>query len=68
MDSIRLEYEMKKRGVSVEQLCREVGFSKSAFYRKIKGKSDFTVPEVQKIVDYLSLGSPMGIFFAYEVS
>lgn len=68
MDRARLEYEMKKCGVSVEELCAAVGFSKSAYYRKCKGISDFTVTEIQKIVSYLNLGTPIGIFFAENVS
>lgn len=68
MDKLKLEYEMKKRGVSVDELCHAVGISRSAYYRKVSGKSEFTQGEIQKIVDYLGLGSPMGIFFTEKVS
>ena len=68
MDKLKLEYEMKKRGVSVDDLCNAVGISRSAYYRKVNGKSEFTQGEIQKIVDYLGLSSPMGIFFAEKVS
>ena len=68
MDKLKLEYEMKKRGVSVDDLCNAVGISRSAYYRKVNGKSGFTQGEIQKIVDYLGLSSPMGIFFAEKVS
>ncbi|SCJ79276.1 Helix-turn-helix [uncultured Flavonifractor sp.] len=68
MDKLKLEYEMKKRRVSVEELCNAVGISRSAYYRKVSGKSEFTQGEIQKIVDYLGLSSPMGIFFAEKVS
>lgn len=68
MDKLKLEYEMKTRGVSVEELCNYVGISRSAYYRKVSGKSEFTQGEIQKIVDYLGLSSPMGIFFAEKVS
>lgn len=68
MDKLRLEYEMKSRGVTVNALCKNVGISKSAFYRKVSGKSEFTQSEIQKIVDLLGLPSPMGIFFAEKVS
>lgn len=68
MDKLRLEYEMKSRGVTVNALCKNVGISKSAFYRKVSGKSEFTQSEIQKIVDLLGLPSPMGIFFAENVS
>lgn len=68
MDKYRLEYEMKKRKVSQEQLCKEINMSRSAFYRKCNGLSEFTQSEIQAIIDFLGLKSPMGIFFAEEVS
>lgn len=68
MDPIRLEYEMKKKGYNAERLCHEIGISKSAYYRKMKGTSEFTQGEIQKIVDVLELNSPMGIFFSEKVS
>ena len=63
MDKFLLEYEMKKKGFSVEKLCKEIGISRSAFYKKCNGKSDFTQSEIQAIVDLLHLESPMAIFF-----
>ena len=68
MDKFLLEYEMKKNGFSTERLCKEIGISRSAFYKKCNGKSDFTQSEIQAIVDLLHLESPMAIFFAKEVS
>ena len=68
MDRYKLEYEMKSRGVTIEELCDNLGISRSAFYRKCRGLSEFTQGEIQKIVDYLNLGTPMGIFFADKVS
>lgn len=68
MDKIKLEFEMKSRGVTVGKLCEEIGISRSAFYRKCNGISEFTITEIQDIVDYLGLESPMGIFFAEKVS
>ena len=68
MDRYKLEYEMKKRGITVDALCEAVGMSRSAFYRKCKGSSEFTLSEINGIVEFLGLGSPIGIFFAEEVS
>lgn len=64
MDKFLLEYEMKKKGYSVEKLCKEIGVSRSAFYKKCNGKSDFTQSEIQAIVKLLQLDSPVAIFFA----
>lgn len=68
MDAIRLEYEVKKKGYNIERFCKDLGMSKSAYYRKIKGVTEFTQGEIQKIVDLLGLESPMGIFFREKVS
>ena len=68
MDRYKLQYEMKVRGITVDMLCEAIGMSKTAFYRKCNGKSEFTQSEIQKIVDYLGLESPMGIFFVEKVS
>ena len=63
MDKYKLEYEMKKRKISQEELCKKIHISRSAFYRKCNGLSEFTQSEIQAIIDFLELESPMGIFF-----
>ncbi len=68
MDKYKLEYEMKSRGITIEKLCAEIHISRSAFYRKCNGISEFTQGEIQNFVDYIGLDSPMGIFFAEKVS
>lgn len=68
MNKYKLEYEMKSRGVTIEKLCAGIHMSRSAFYRKINGITQFTAKEIQDIVDYLGLSSPMGIFFTEKVS
>lgn len=62
MDKARLEYEMMKHNISKSDMCAMLGISRSAFYRKCNGESEFTQSEIQKIVDILDLKSPMGIF------
>lgn len=64
MDKYKLEYEMKSRGITIEKMCNDLKISRSAFYRKCNGISEFTQSEIQNIVDYIGLDSPMGIFFA----
>lgn len=68
MNKLKLEYEMKSRGVSVDDLCKAIGISRSAYYRKVNGTSEFTQGEIQAIVDFLGLQTPMGVFFAEKVS
>ena len=68
MDKALLEYEMKKRGVTIGDMCAILDCSRSSFYRKCNGISEFTQSEIQIIVDYLGLDTPMGIFFSNKVS
>lgn len=65
MNKALLEYKMKEQGKSISDMCEMLGISRSAFYRKCNGKSEFTQSEIQKVVDYLNLDSPAGIFFAH---
>ena len=68
MNKYKLEYEMKSQGITVGKLCEDLKISRSAFYRKCNGISEFTQSEIQNIVDYLGLSSPMGIFCEDKVS
>lgn len=68
MDRYKLEYEIKSRGLTINKLCKDLEISRSAFYRKCRGISEFTQGEIQRIVEYLNLDSPVGIFFDERVS
>ena len=68
MNKALLEYEMNKRGVTINKMCEVLGMSRSAFYRKCNGISDFTLSEIKKIIDFLEIDSPMEIFFTEKVS
>lgn len=68
MNKYELEKAMREKGITIVKICRDLNISRSAFYRKCNGKSEFTQNEIQKIVDYLDLESPMGIFFNQKVS
>ena len=64
MNKTLLEEKMREKGKSIADMCRMLGISRSAFYRKRNGISEFTQNEIRKIVDFLELDSPMDIFFA----
>lgn len=64
MNTALLEYEMKRKGKSISDMCQMLEISRTAFYRKRNGISEFTQSEIKKIVDYLDLKSPVEIFFA----
>ena len=65
MNKALLEYKMAENGKSISDMCSMLEISRSAFYRKCNGKSEFTQSEIQKIVKYLNLESPVDIFFAH---
>ena len=64
MNKALLEYRMSEQGKSISDMCEMLNISRSAFYRKCNGKSEFTISEIKKIIDFLHLDSPMEIFFA----
>lgn len=68
MDKALLQYEMHKKGITTIEICEKLDMSRSAFYRKCNGKSEFTQKEIQSIIDLLELDSPMAIFFTKQVS
>ena len=63
MNKALLEYEMSKKGVNIAMMCEKLGISRSAFYRKCNGITEFTQSEIQGVVDCLELESPVEIFF-----
>ena len=68
MDKYKLLYEIKKKGLTVEQVCEKIGMARVTFYRKCNGTSEFTQSEIQKLVWLLELATPVVIFFAEKVS
>ena len=68
MNKALLMYEMNKRNITIKMMCERLKISRSAFYRKCNGITEFTQSEIQEIIDYLCLESPVEIFFSEKVS
>lgn len=70
MDCNELRAQMVRRGFKVDDLAEKMGISRSAFYRKLNGSSEFDREEISKLSELLKLGSKevYDIFFAKEVS
>lgn len=68
MDYLKLEYEIKHRGMTIAQVCEKTGIPRSTFYKKCRGISEFTLSEIKTICECVGLKSPMGIFFDEKVS
>ena len=59
---------MKQRGYSVTDMYSALNISRSAFYRKCNGLSEFTLKEVTRIMELLGVEDPNEIFFAKKVT
>lgn len=68
MDRIRLEYEIRKNGLSIDDFCNKMGFSRCTYLNKVTGKTAFTIVEVEKAMDILGIKNPVGIFFTMRVA
>ncbi len=68
MDAELLKYEIAKNNLKVKDVCESLHMSKSAFYRKCKGDSEFTRDEIEQIIELLHIENPMPIFFKNKVS
>lgn len=70
MDKYKLEYFMNTNNISKDELCKAMKISKSAFFRKCNGQSEFTRNEIERIASILGLSGEdiLSIFFAKQVS
>lgn len=46
-----LELEMFKRKITVRDLARRIGISESSMHNKLKGRNEFLLSEMKKILD-----------------
>ena len=70
LDTRLLQAHMVLKGVTTKTFADAQGWSLRKAYRKIKGETAFTVPEVQVCKDLLELDPPTtsAIFFAADLS
>lgn len=68
MNKQALLRKMREQGISVSAMYKALNISRSAFYRKCNGKSEFTLREIKQILEILGEKNPNEIFFTAEVS
>lgn len=68
MNNQALLDKMEARGYTIQKMCEALGMSRSAFYRKRNGKSEFTLNEMNQILSILRVKDPREIFFKDKVS
>ena len=55
MNKNELLAEMKRKGFTYERMSRVLGISENAFWRKANDLNDFTLPEIQTMINELEL-------------
>ncbi len=70
MDINMLKAQFVLKGKSISDIAGLLNISKSAIYRKLKGKSEFTRKEILLLISFLEINTDkaMSIFFNDKVS
>lgn len=70
MNSNELRAQMVRKDFTVDQICAAIGISRTTWYRKISGSSEFNQGEIADMRRLLGLDDHMTavIFFSGEVS
>ena len=70
MNVRELKAQMIRKDKTVDQLCAALGISRSAWFRKISGESEFTMGEIAGLRYELELDDALTamIFFPKKVS
>lgn len=70
MNILLLKSQILLRNKKISDVAKELGLSKSGFYRKLSGKTEFTRTEIDTLIKYLGLSVEMAmdIFFKEKVS
>lgn len=65
METKLLKSKMILAGKKPKDLCKAAGIGESTFYKKLRGISDFTKPEIEAIAKEIGLNREevMNIFF-----
>ncbi|PJI07057.1 MULTISPECIES: helix-turn-helix domain-containing protein [Clostridium] len=70
MNTALLKAQIILNNKKISDLANELGISKSALYRKLRGETEFTRQEIENIIVFLglSVSKAMEIFFNEKVS
>lgn len=70
MNNKELKVQMIRKDKTIDQLCTALGISRSAWFRKVSGESEFTQGEIKGLREELDLSDEQTglIFFSNEVS
>ena len=70
MDVKELRYQIARSGLTREKLGKLLGVTKTTIHRRLTGKTEWTLTELQKLKEILELSDEMlrQIFFSEKVS
>lgn len=70
MDIKKLKAEMILKDLSIPKMATEIGIGKKALYQKMKGVTQFTLPEIRAICALLDISGEkiLDIFFNEKVA
>lgn len=70
MDVKKLKAEMVLKDLSIPKLAAKMGIGKKALYQKMKGVTQFTLPEIRTICNLLDISGEkiLDIFFNEKVA
>jgi len=70
MNTAALKARIILQGKSINELCETLGISRSAWFRKLSGTSEFTRSEIDRLRELLKLDDheTAQIFFSVKVS
>ena len=63
----KLKGKMKEKHMSQDKMAKSLGITVQSINAKLNGRSKFTLEEVVKITEILSLKDPVDIFFTPNV-
>ena len=66
MNGRELKAQLIRKGISADQICTALGISRSAWFRKMRGLSQFTVGEIVGLRRELDLDDALTIFIFFD--
>lgn len=67
VDTIKLEYYIKKSGHTNRECAAVLGITLQTFLNKINNRSEFKYSEILKLAEFIDLDVTDKVFFAQEV-
>lgn len=64
MNPEKLSEVMREKGITINQMCREIGISRKAFWAKRTGRTEFKQSEIAKVIELLGRENGTAIFFS----